>query len=200
MRTKAEDRSDACDGAAALRCGDKATDDGGLCEWHRRTHQRAEAGVEMLKEAQRLLQRIERGDVSAAGGRYVRASDRCWNAVECAAGLMPGTGDRAVWKRGRLASTLLRTAEMKRLVRSQPRATGDPPRWLAPGPSHKLAGLAMAVAMAVREMPERPLHPQQVVDVIRAQRVVRDPATGWCDTAVFDRMVAEINDTVVVAG
>lgn len=195
MSTDTQKRHDGCDGTTPVGCGDEATDHG-LCEWHRRDEQRIELGLEMLEEAQRQLERIDRGELAADRGLCLRTLDRFGDALELAVSWLPGEGGRAVAQRRRVLAAVMKTTEMKRLVRSQPRGSGELPRWLMPdvGPLRKLALLAVVVAMAAWDLPERPLRPQQVVDAICEQLRIRDPATAnWCETAMLDRMVAEIN-------
>ena len=201
MGTSTTERHDGCGGTTPVICGDEATDDRGLCGWHRHERQWIELGLEMFEEAQRQLERIDRGESAAARRRCLRALDRCGGAVEHAISRLPGGPGRAVADRRRIFAAVLNTAEMKRLERSKPRMPGELPRWLVSGPPRELAVLAIMVAMAVRTLPERPLRSQRAVDAICEQLMMRDPATaGWGAVAMLDQMVAAINAVQTAPG
>ena len=202
MRNKAKDQdqeqeqtTDYRGFGAIAECGDPTTDDDGLCEWHRGRHQQWKLALEMVDEAQRQLGRIAVDGIPRRRGgvhTLVRALKRPIDGFGSAVERIVTRGRCADPDLRRTIAAVLRSAEMKRLIRSQPRSAGEPPGWLWPGRSHEMAARATMVAAAVRALPDRPLHPQQVVDEIRELQVVRDP-NSWLDADLFDRMLRHLN-------
>ena len=200
MSNKAASEADGCT-AAGGGCGDPGIDVGGLCEWHRLSRQRIELALAMLNEAQRRLAQIGEEGLSAATGRG-RVVDAGWSTLDKIARFMEAVMPARVKltsQQGRLLSAVLRSAEMRRLIRSQPRPANELPRWMpTPGPSYATPAMAAAVALAVRDMPDRPLRSAGVAAAVRDLRVVRDP-DGWMPAEVLDAMVEHLNSPLAAA-
>ena len=200
MRNKAkgqdQDQNADCRGfGATAECGDPTTDDDGLCEWHRGRHKQWKLALEMVDEAQRQLGRIAVDGIPRRRGgvhTLVRTLKRPIDGLGFVVERVVTRGRCADPNLRRTIAAILRSAQMKRLVRSQPPSAGELPGWLWPGRSHEMAMTATVVAVAVRALPGRPLRPQQVVDAIRELQVVRDPASSL-DADLFDRMLRHIN-------
>lgn len=187
----------ACNGLVdPAGCGDTHTDDDGLCAWHRNRRQRADLGVEMLAEAQRLIARIASDGPASVARRGLPAMiARCTRV---------GLPAAACLSRGRIRSRLqelhtfeavMESAEMRALVRQRPHQ----PKWMrlvAPWPAASMAALATGVAMAAPTA-RRPLTPATVAEAVRELRLVRDPAEDWVAAEALDQMVAALNADAV---
>ena len=196
MREKATEPIVGCGGVpAAVGCGDPDVDDSGLCGWHRHRQQHIRLGLEMFAEAERVLGCVERDGVVSV---IERRGDKVCARFECLTNLAVSRvmrGGAAARQRRVVSEAVMRSAKMRRLIRSQPRrGGGTAPKWLtdAGGMSRRLPVLAVAVAMAVPAVPERPLRVAAVAAAIRELRLVRD-IYDWCDAETLNAMVETVN-------